>query len=144
MAFVLCLVLLFAIPLHVVAHYGNQALDYFSPAQSAELDFFHAHTTGGYVTGAMPSGLKQNTESYANIYFNKLQWQDDMLVADDALSEDWPHYVGINRYDRGWYEFLAGETHFLEETKQLLNNSPEYNFIYDSQESQLWIRDRRS
>ena len=142
-AFVLCMVLLCAIPLHVVAHYGNQAIDYFSPAQSAELDFFHNNTTGGYVTGSNPSGWKQNAESYRHIGFSKLQWRDGTLTADVALSEDWPHYVGINRYDRGWYEFLASDPRFFEETEQLLNSSSECNLIYDSQESQLWVRDRR-
>ena len=141
---ILCLLLIITVPTQVISLYGNQAIDYFSPAQSAELDFFHTYTTDGYVTGSNPLGWKQNAENYRHISFSYLHWQDEMLALDDALHEDLPHYVGISRYDTGWYEFLLGDTQFLKETKQLLNNSPEYNLIYDSQESQLWIRDRRT
>jgi hypothetical protein len=142
MAVMLCVILVSIIPLHVVAHYGNQDLDYFSPAQSAELDFFDAHTISGYVTGANPSGRKQNIEQYTIINFIKLHWQDDMLSADYKLKKELPHYVGISRYDIEWYEFLSGDTQFLDKTRELLDNSTKYSYIYDNRESQLWIRDR--
>lgn len=135
--FVFCLLLVICVPLHVIAHYGNETMDYFSPGQVNGLHFFHDNTSGGYVTGAWPMGEMKNAERYQRIGFDQLCLQNDVLVIEGEIDQDLPHYVAISRQDREYYRFFRGIPEFIEEIELKLESAVNYGLIYDSADLKL-------
>lgn len=134
----LCLLLIIAIPLHVIASYGNQELDYFSPGQKAGTDFFHKDTSQGLVFGAWPMGMVKNIEQYHNTDLEWLEWEDGRLVLKGPF-KDLPHYIGISRQNRARYEWFQGNTEFISEIEQRLQSTVNCNFIYNNPDLKLYI-----
>jgi len=137
--FVFCLLLIIGLPLHVVSHYGNQAIDYFPPGQVAGLHFFNDTTSHGYVTGAYPLGIVRNIRQYRRINFAQLDWHRNTLTANTPLKEPMPHYIGISRQDRAMCEFILDNAHFIERTEQSLHDATNCNFIYNNPDLKLYV-----
>jgi hypothetical protein len=123
---ILCLLLLIAIPLNLVAHYGNAAIDYIPAGEIAYWDFVQDNIGESYLTGG-PDFIGFN--GCTNVDFSQLHWEDDMLVGE-ALKNDRPHYVNVGKYDQSMYEFLYNDSHFIPETQAHLDSSIHYNLIY--------------
>ncbi|MBA7679876.1 hypothetical protein ES703_88181 [subsurface metagenome] len=138
-ATVLGLLLIIAIPLNITATYGNQELDYFSPGQQAGTFFFHDNTSQGLIFGAWPIGTVDNIENYANIKLDRLEWEDDKIVVASWLRKYMPCYIGISRQNRAWYEWFRGDTHFIPDTEQRLQDTASLNFIYNNPDLELYI-----
>jgi hypothetical protein len=134
----LCLLLIIAIPLHVIATYGNQELDYFSPGQKVGTDFFHEDTSQGLVFGAWPAGTVKNIEHYNNTDLEWLEWDDSRLVMKGPF-KDLPYYIGISRQGRALYEWFQGNTDFINEIDQRLQSTVNCNFIYNNPDLKLYI-----
>ena len=131
---VICLVLVLAIPLHIVSYYGNQRLDYYSPAQAAGVDFFKDKTDRGYVTEAFPTGGMLFPERYHN-----LPWvQESHGPMPDRPDNELPHYVGISRQARGYYEFIEMAPEFVSRMQDTLSDSG-YNLVYDCRDLEIHI-----
>ena len=127
-----CLVLVIALPLHIVSYYGNQLLDYYSPAQAAGVDFFKDKTDRGYVTEAFPTGGMQPPERYYG-----LPWgQESHRPMPDRPDNELPHYVGISRQARGYYEFIEIVPEFVSRTRKMLSDSG-YSLVYDCRDLEL-------
>jgi hypothetical protein len=131
---VICLVLVLAIPLHIVSYYGNQQLDYYSPAQAAGVDFFKDKTDRGYVTEAFPTGGMLFPERYHN-----LPWvQESHGPMPDRPDNELPHYVGISRQARGYYEFIEIVPEFVSRMREMLSESG-YDLVYDCRDLEIHI-----
>jgi len=126
-AVILCLLLLTAIPLNIIAHYGNAAIDYIPRGEVAYWHFVKDNISGGYLTGGPDDFM--GFDGCTNVDFNQLHWEDDMLVGE-ALKSDEPHYVNIGKYDQSMYEFLYNDSQFIPETQTRLESSAHYNLIY--------------
>lgn len=136
---ILCLILIMAIPLHVIASYGNAELDYFSPAERTGLFFFHDKTTQGFVFGAWPIGMAKNIEQYRTSDLERLEWKDNRLVIPKWTRQYLPYYIGISRQDRVRYEWLWGNTQLIGETEQRLQSTVNCDFIYNNPNLKLYI-----
>ncbi|MDY6892251.1 MAG: hypothetical protein SVO26_00845, partial [Chloroflexota bacterium] len=111
-AIILCILLVFALPWSFISQYGNQKIDYLTPAYLTGADFFHSNTTNGHVTGHSPIGRMQNYENYTTWHtFERLRWEDNRLVYGDAEEryEISPHYIWISNHDRAMYSFYHGK-----------------------------------
>ncbi len=133
-----CLLLVIGIPLHVIAHYGNEAMDYLSPGQTAGMYFFNDNTRQGYVTGKT-IGKMENAERYQPISFDRLSSQNGLLLLEGQFDRDLPHYVAITRQEREYYRFFLGTPEVIDGLELKLNQSANYNFIYDSTDLKLYI-----
>jgi hypothetical protein len=140
---VLCLLLIIGVPLHVISHYGNQELDYFPPTQTAGLDFFDGTTSYGYVTGASPLGQINNITHYPRLGrgFDQLDWQGDMLTIKTSVKQEIPHYIGIGRYDRAYYEWLRGDSQFIADIEQSLDSAVNCALVYTNPDFRLYVNE---
>jgi len=50
-----------------------------------------------------------------------------------------PHYIGISRQDRARYGWFQGNTQFIDDTEQALNNAVNFDFIYNNPDLKLYI-----
>jgi hypothetical protein len=143
-AIILCLLLIIAIPLHVITQYGNQELDYFSPAQLSGMRFFHNETSQGLATGDWTLGKMKNIEQYLPIgTLERLEWENGRLVLKEGMEQYLPYYIGISRQNRAWYEWFQGNTQFIDEIEQSLNNAVNCDFIYNNPDLKLYISEGR-
>ena len=141
-AVILCIVLLIALPLSFVARYGNQTIDYLTPAYLSGADFFQDNTTHGYVTGENPIGRMENREYYNTKYTLKgLEWENDKLVRVGSRIDPSPHYVCISNHDRAMYTFYYDEPQFIDEIASSLNAATNCNLIYANPGLSLYVHE---
>ena len=138
MAIIVCVLLLIAIPLKLVANYGNQEFDYFSPGQKAGTLFFHDNVSKGITFGAWPMGTIENIEQYISLDLDYLRWYRNRLVVFPWLSEYGSYYIGISRQNRASYEWQQGNTDFIENIEKELQGTVNIGYIYYSPDLQLY------
>ena len=134
---ILCLLLLIAIPLNIVAHYGNAAIDHIPRGEIAYWHFIQDNISEGYVTGGLSPEFMGHA-GYNKVDFGQLQWEEDILVGE-ALKNDRPHYVNVGKYDQSVYEFRHDDSQFIPETHTRLESSAHYNLIYVNPDLSLYI-----
>ena len=134
---ILCLLLLIAIPLNIVAHYGNAAIDYIPRGEIAYWYFVQDNISKSYLTGGHTSQF-MGYAGYTKVGFSQLQWEDGMLVGK-ALKNDRPHYVNVGKYEQSMYEFLYNDSQFIPETHARLDSSTHYNLIYVNLDLNLYM-----
>ena len=137
---ILALVLIVSAPLHVIAHYGNQELDYISPAQLSGLEFFHSQTSRGTNIGTWNLGTLKNIENYqwASIPLHTLEWEDNRLVSCTGR-QNLPCYLGISRQNKARYGWFRGNTELIEAIEWSLANTVNYNFFYHNLDLKLYM-----
>lgn len=135
----LCLLLIIAIPLKLVNAYGNQELDYFSPGQKAGTLFFHDNVSQGAIFGAWPMGDVKNIEHYVGFDLDSLRWYDNRLMIPPWLREYSPYYIGISRQNRAHYGWYQGNTEFIANLEQQLQDTEGINFVYYNPDLQIYI-----
>lgn len=138
-AAILCLLLIIAIPMKLIVTYGNQELDYFSPGQRVGIFFFHDKVSQGMIFGAWPMGEVENIEHYIGFDLDNLRWYDNRLVIPPWMKEYEQYYIGINRQNRANYEWFQGDTEFIANLEQNLQDTVGINFIYYNPDLQLYI-----
>ena len=136
-ASIFCLLLIIGTPLHVIAHYGNEAMDYFSPGHVAGLHFFHDNTSRGYVTGGY-LGRMENAEKYQFLDYNQFVSQDGGLLTEEESGHDLPHYIALSRHDLEYYRFYLGVPDFFEDIVLVVNQSVEYNLVYCTMDIKIY------
>jgi len=142
--FIFCSLLIVCIPLHVVAHYGNEIMDYLPSKNIAGLHFFHNNTTRGYITWGWPMCGMKNAEKYQRISFNQLRLQNNILVVKeqfDKLDKRLPHYVIISQREREYYRFFFGKPRFIDKIQLKLESSVNYDLIYNSAGLKLYVNE---
>ncbi len=135
----ICLLIIITIPIELVVSYGNQELDYFSPAQRVGTFFFHDETSQGVIFGAWPIGEVKNRENYIGFELDSLRWYDSRLVIRPWLGEYGSYYIGISRQNRANYEWFQGKTGFIDNLEQQLQDTEGVNFVYYNPDLQLYI-----
>jgi len=129
---ILCLLLAIGPVWHVIAHYGNEAIDYLSPARLAGLYFVHDNIDEGYLTGSWPVGQIKNVEQYQNIRFEQLYPEDNLLTIKGKIEQGLPHHISISQQDREFYSFFKGNPEFIERIETGLGTAVNYHLTYDN------------
>ncbi|MGB2799010.1 MAG: hypothetical protein WBC82_04110 [Dehalococcoidia bacterium] len=141
-AVILCIVLLIALPLSFVARYGNQTIDYLTPAYLSGADFFQDNTTHGYVTGENPIGRMKYREEYRFVpSFEELEWENDELVRVGRRIDPSPHYICISNHDRAVYNFYYDEPQFIDGIESSLQDATNCNLVYANPDLRLYLHD---
>ncbi|MGB2853613.1 MAG: hypothetical protein WBC55_04090 [Dehalococcoidia bacterium] len=141
-AVILCIVLLIALPLSFVARYGNQTIDYLTPAYLSGADFFQDNTTHGYVTGENPIGRMKYREEYRLVpSFEELEWENDELVRVGRRIDPSPHYICISNHDRATYTFYYDEPQFIDGIESSLQDATNCNLVYANPDLRLYLHD---
>jgi hypothetical protein len=136
---VLCLLMLVALPLHIVAHHGNAARDHIPRGEIAYWHFIQDNIREGYLTGGLsPSEMRY--AGYRAVGFDELEWDNNLLVGK-PLNGDRPHYVNVGKWDQSAYGFLRNEPEFIPNMRARLENSTHYNLIYVNPDVSLFINE---
>jgi hypothetical protein len=134
---ILCLVLLAALPLHVITHYGNAVRDTVPRGEIAYWHFIHDYTKDGYLIG----GLRPREYSYAGYYkidFQQLEWNNGLFM-NEYIKKDKPQYINVGRYEQSIQQFNYDDTKVVPRARDLLEESTRYNLIYSNRDVKLYI-----
>ncbi len=141
----LCLVLITAVPVRIVAHLGNEASDYLPPAFTASSEFIQEKTKGRSFSGHVhPWYIPYipGSPSQAALFKN-FRVVDGQLTLAEELKENLPNYASIGQFDYRVQGFLYNRPQFMPELQDSLNASPDWNLIYVNSEQSLYIREKR-
>jgi len=146
----LAVVVLFAIPTHFVARYGNEGLSYVSPEQISVVRFLDESSQGGTVVSLYWLGPFEDGSSAERFSWslpggaNKFEWlsSDHKERRELFLTEIPPatrtDYVLMDAGSRWIYRFLHDEEPDL--LVEELNESALLERIYDNADAEIWLR----
>lgn len=135
---ILCLLLAVGPAWHVIAHYGNEAMDYLSPARLAGLDFVHDNIDEGYLIGSWPVGTIKNIEQYQIVGFEQLYPEYSPLTIKGVVDQDLPHHISISQQDRESFYFFKDNPEFIVKMETEIGTAMNYYLTYDNADSKLF------
>ena len=152
----LCILLITCMPLHLIAHYGNQRIDYYSPEQLEGIRYFQENMPKGSIVGLDQLWVWKNAELYYQNSFSTLAWDESKIVEIYTINPVSTHilsritppdplYFPVTRHDRDNYDYLYNNLLFVNQVESLLINSESCTLIYDTPDFRLYsveIEDR--
>lgn len=126
-------------PLHMIAHYGNEAMDYVPPGEIRGGEFFDTKTVQGYVIGGYRD-LNYH-QSYGYFSLSDATWNNDAFslgwIKDEHLN--WPRFVCISYWTKEYYSYLK-ESLSVAETVKNLTKSVDYDRIYSNPDCDFYLQ----
>lgn len=138
-AAILVALLLIASPLHIIAHTGNQAIDYVSPQWTASSRFLSETVVyENYVTGGIhPWFAMSRPILWRGVTFEDLEWREGRVIHYAELTY-LPHYISIGERERRHYAYALDEPEYIQEREDLLERASNYNLIYDNASQRVY------
>jgi len=136
--FAFCLLLVVALPFHLISHYGNQAYDYFPPSLVRGLDFSYQSTpaTPG-ITPMYPwATLEPVKEPFVRL--SLLEWQEYVVMPSDGFKDNGPRWLYLHRQHQAYYSYLLGEPSFLRAVKAALRDTTNCHLTYSNPDFKLY------
>jgi hypothetical protein len=127
-------------PVHILTHFGNEALDYVSPGELAGFAFVSSTLPPANIFGGYPAGNFENTavldprNSYLSRGVAPVSMVDflDPTLHHGWSHKDWPTYVLVSRGDDAALDLFQDRPGFLAEVKNVLDQRPEYTTVYSN------------
>ena len=136
--FAFCLLLVIALPFHLISHYGNQAYDYFPTSLVRGLDFSYQSTPA--TPGSTPTypwaTLEPVKEPFVGL--SLLEWQDHVVVPSGGFKDNSPRWLYLHRRHQAYYSFLLGEPYFLEVVEAALGDTTNCQLTYHNPDFKLY------
>jgi hypothetical protein len=133
----LSLLILLALPMSTVAHYGFAATDYEPPAERAYWHFMAKNSIVGDVFGG--TRIYYPDYTYSKYYLDEAGWENGALVFP-VESGNGVQYIHTGTVDEAVYEFTRNDCTSAPEMKDRLDNSPYYSRIYANPDVELYFR----
>ena len=125
-------------PLRMIAHYGNETMDYVPPSEITGVELLYKATTHGYVIGGARSygNFRDFTyrQSYRLFSVSDLVWDNDRLTLRwfEPRYIDWPVYVCLSYGTEKYYDFFLGKPEFIIDLSENMTKSTHHNRIYSN------------
>jgi hypothetical protein len=133
-------VLVVMAPVHILTHFGNEALDYVSPGELAGFAYLSSALPPANIFGGYPAGNFENTalldprNSYLSRGVVPVSIDDflDPTLHHGWSHKDWPTYVLLSRGDAAALDLFQDRPGFLEEVKAVLARRPDFSVVYSN------------
>lgn len=135
--------ILVAIPLNIVAHTGNQAIDYRSVQFYASSRFLQEETAKvSIVTGANDPYYRLGLEHprWEGLDFDQIVWENGNLYSGEGKQ---PHFVNIGGWDQRYYAFALNKPEYIPEFREALDSAPNYSRIYDNGDQTVFVSEHQ-
>jgi len=131
------LLVMIALPISAISHYGAAATDYEPPAERAYWHFMVENSLTGDILGG--TRIYYPGYTYSKYYLSKARWENALLVVS-PVSKNRVQYVHTGITDKAVYEFMNNDYVTVAETKNLLEDSAGYSLIYANPSADLFFR----
>jgi len=126
-----------AVPFKIIAHYGNEQVDYISPGIIRGSDFLAIHSSGGYVVGYQAIlGNTKNTEKFIT-----LQWEQFNADFSPEKNLDDNYYIGIGPREKNYWSIFYNDPHFTDEIEAKFLEDRRFVLFYSNGEINLYYID---
>ncbi len=136
-ATILSLLVMAALPLSIISHYGFAATDYEPPAERAYWHFMTQNSIVGDVFGG--TRIYYPDYTYSRYYLDEADWEEEKLVFP-IPSGCVVQYVHAGTTDEAVYEFSLNDYSAVTEMQNRLEISPYYSLIYANPSAQLYFQ----
>jgi hypothetical protein len=142
--YVLCIMAIFlmtAAPvLHVIALYGNEALDYVPHSELVGITFLYKTTTTGDVVGGAKQTAFQGDFRDLHYRINYTITSFNEIISANSFSSLWTEpkdsyenrYVCISYATTSYYSFFVGNPAIIEDLRSNITQSTHYNLVYSN------------
>jgi hypothetical protein len=142
----LVVVLIVCLPLSFISQYGNQAMDYVTPANLSGYNLFHKNTLDGAISGAIPLGNIKNSEAYIILPYDTLEIIDGKVDIKTSLWQRdhyiyFPHYINIDNHNFSEMEFYYNQPAYLTNLQENLELTPYCNLLFSNPDMNLYEKE---
>lgn len=123
-----------AIPLHIIAHYGNEQVDYVNLGIIRGTDFLSDHSSGGYVLGY--NQVLGNTK-YTEKFFD-LTWEEFFSNHLSQNIVDVNYYLGVGSWERNFWSMFYDNSGYIENVDLRLRENKKCVLFYNNGEIKLY------
>jgi hypothetical protein len=137
-ALAFCLLLVVALPFHLISHYGNQAYDYFPQSLVRGMDFSYDNTPA--TPGMTPTYPWATLEPVKGpfVRLSLLEWQDHVVIPSGGFKDDSPRWLYLHRQHHAYYGYLLGEPSFLRAVEAALGDTTNCQLTYSNPDFKLY------
>jgi hypothetical protein len=165
---ILCLFLMGAPALYIIAHYGNQYSDWAPQSNLEALGFFNTNTadtgtlTGNYLSWGdilgsdtlaplyasppinliISANFIEDPEKYTGVLYEQLQLSDNKVTVKGADFAPFPRYVAFSQRDKGFYYWTWNKLPFLNQIEQSVDAASNSNLVYSSPGMKLYVSEK--
>jgi len=165
---ILCLFLIAAPVIYIVAHYGTEYTDWAPQSNLQGLEFFNENTAGtgtltgnymswGAIIGSDPLASPYNsppasfmvtanfieeTERYTGVLYEQLHFSNNKVSMSDIGFAPFPHYIAVSQRDKGFYYWTWNKLPFLNQIEQSMENATNADLVYSSPGMELFVSEK--
>lgn len=127
---------IFIIPLRIIALYGNQKIDYYSPSQFAAVNFYkyYGHEESS-VTDIYP--INEARREIVNVPLEKIYFNDNQIIinSDIRLSN---HYLGVFNNKINYFEYYLNDHDFIKKLYEKIQGANNSNLVYNNNKNNIF------
>jgi hypothetical protein len=145
--FIVSILLLVAIPLNLIGHYGNERIDYISEREFSGAQFVRNYTEDFYLTGNIvytsteyPSFISQ-TSRVQDTPFEDLAFLNGQVVIDRLFKKAWPYLIVIDQRVRDIYDYSYNKPDLVPEIENRLRIATNCNLVFSNPEMNIYINE---
>ncbi len=130
----LCIFCILAVPFHIIAHYGNEQVDYIGPGIIRGTDFLSKNSAGGYVIGYHQIlGNTKFTDDFISLSWD--QYSTKYLPYSTGGEE---FYFGIGPWERNFWSLFYNNPTYIGAIDSKLRKDHRYTRFYDNGQINLY------
>jgi len=123
-----CVFCALAVPFKIIAHYGNEQIDYISPSIIRGADYLSIHSPGGYAVGYYGIlGNAKYTENFISLDLD--QFNIDSLPEKE---QDENYYLGLGPREKGYWSILYNEPLYVDNIEAKLRENRRFVLFYSN------------
>jgi len=124
----LCMFCTLAVPFHIIAHYGNEQVDYVSTGIIRGSDFLSRHSTGGYVIGYHQ--ILGNTKYTEN--FISLTWEQYFEKYLPYRTKEQSYYLGVGPWEKNFWHIFHNDADYIIAIESELRRDKRFVLFYSN------------
>lgn len=138
--------LVVAAPLHIVAHYGNEAYDHVSRDEIAGFRFVADRLAPARIYGAYPAGtfVRSSELEWRNGVTPNANRPPRLETFLDPRAQHWdrrplPTYVALSRGDEAAARIFANRPHFVAQVREAIERRPNrFKIVFSNPDITIW------
>ncbi len=139
----LLVVMIAAVPLHILTHYGNELLDRIPSSELAFTDYMYDNADSGYVLGNTPPITYQYLDKFRYYLISATSGDPDFSSCLEAVKNKQPEgtqamYVSLSRRLDNMYSFYWGDNKSMPEFRTWIEDNLNYHLIYNNSDVDVY------
>jgi hypothetical protein len=142
---ILTISLLIVLPLHFIAHYGNQRINYISDEEFSSAQYVQQNAVDYYLTGSLLSASTDYPQFKLDrgwkASLDDLSWDEQgNLKRIYGMYNDWPNIIVIDQRVRDWYSYSLNDNSTINKIREALDNTSNCSLVFNNPQVDLYVQ----